>query len=326
MKRREFVVLLGGAAAWPMKVRALQAAMPTIGFLNSGSPEAYAPYVKSFREGLNAAGYIEGRDVAIEYRWANGQNNQLPALAADLVKMPVTVIAGVNSTAAVRAANAATSTIPIVFTIGADPVEVGLVKSFNHPGGNVTGISFQSNALLPKRLELLQELVPDVQTIGFVVNPKNPNAVSDVQEAEGAARTIGSKMVVANTSSEQDFEATFKALERDRVEAVLMDTDPVFTRRPNQIVALAARYKLPTLYDRREFVAVGGLICYGSSLSDAYRQSGIYTGRVFKGDKPSDLPIMQPTKFELVINLVTAKALGLKISPALLAIADNVIE
>ena len=330
MKRRQVIAFVGGAAASsllrPLAARAQQSTMPAIGFLSSGSPETYAAYVTSFREGLSTAGYAEGRDVAIEYRWAKGQNDQLPALAADLVKAHVTVIAGVNSTAAVRAANAATSTIPIVFTIGADPVKVGLVKSFNHPGGNVTGISFQSNVLLPKRLELLQGLVRGAETFGFVVNPNNPNASSDVEEAQTAARTIGRKIVIAYATNEQDFYSAFKDLARDRAQAVLVDTDPVFTRRPNQIVALAAQYKFPTLYDRREFVAAGGLICYGSSLSEAYRQSGAYAGRILKGEKASDLPVMQPTKFELIINLKAAKALGITVPQALLVAADEVIE
>ncbi len=327
MRRREFIKAVGGAAAsWPLVALAEQPTLPTIGFLSSGSPEAYAPYVSGFRQGLSELGYTPGKNVAIEFRWARAKNERLPELAADLVKSGVNVISGLNSTAAVRAAKAATTNTPIVFAIGADPVKVGLVTSLNRPGGNVTGISFQSNVLLPKRLQLLHELLPMAETIAFVANPTNPNAASDIDDARAAAHAIGWKMSVLRVSGEREFDSTFAAVAASRTQAMLMDTDPLFTRGRDQIVALAARYRIPALYDRREFIAAGGLVCYGSSLLDTYRQMGNYTARILKGDRPSDLPVMQPTKFELVINLKTAKALGLIVPPTLLARADEVIE
>ena len=326
MRRREFISLLGGAAAWPRAARAQQPAQPMIGFLNSGSPEAYAPYLASFRQGLSELGYVDNQNVEIQFRWARSQNDKLPAFAAELVKAGASVISGLNSTPAVRAAKTATETIPIVFAIGADPVKVGLVSSFNHPGGNVTGISFQSNVLFPKRLELLHELLPTAERIHFVLNPANPNAASDAADASAAARAIGIKLSTINASSEHELDAAFAFIVQAAAQAILMDTDPLFTRRRDQIVALATRYRIPVLYDRREFVESGGLVCYGSSLTDAYRQLGNYTARILKGDKPANLPIMQPTKFEFVINLKTAKALGITFPQSMLVAADEVIE
>ena len=327
MKRREFVRISGVvAAAWLSPARAQQPATPVIGFLNSGSPDGYAQLVAAFRQGLNEIGYVEGQNVAIEFRWAQAQDDRLSALATELVRRPVAVIAGLNSTAAARAAKAATTTIPIVFVIGADPVEVGLVASLNRPGGNLTGVSFLGNMLVPKRLELLRELVPTADTIAFLVNPINPNADADTKNAQAAAHAIGRTLFVLNATSERDLETAFAKLAKQRAHALLVNVDPLFISHRGQIILLAARHAIPTIYDRREFVAAGGLMSYGSSLTDVYRQAGIYTGRILKGTKPADLPILQPTKFEMVINLKTAKALGVTIPHSILLRADQVIE
>ena len=327
MKRREFVRISGVvAAAWLSPARAQQPATPVIGFLNSGSPDGYAQLVAAFRQGLNEIGYVEGQNVAIEFRWAQAQDDRLSALATELVRRPVAVIAGLNSTAAARAAKAATTTIPIVFVIGADPVEVGLVASLNRPGGNLTGVSFLGNMLVPKRLELLRELVPTADTIAFLVNPINPNADADTKNAQAAAHAIGRTLFVLNATSERDLETAFAKLAKQRAHALLVNVDPLFISHRGQIILLAARHAIPTIYDRREFVAAGGLMSYGSSLTDVYRQAGIYTGRILKGTKPADLPILQPTKFEMVINLKTAKALGVTIPQSILLRADQVIE
>lgn len=325
MRRREFIIGLGAAASWSQALRAEQP-IPVIGFLSTGAPEEYASYVASFRQGLGESGFVERQNVAIEFRWARSRNDLLPALAKELIDRSVAVIAGLNSTAAVRAAKAATARTPIVFAIGADPVEVGLVKSFSQPGGNVTGISFQSNALLPKRLEVIRDLIPQVETIAFLTNSSNPNAASDIENAQTAARAIGEALTIVNATSERDFEAAFVASVHARADAMLVDTDPLFTRGREQIAAMAARYAIPTLYDRREFVAAGGLISYGSSLSEAYRQTGIYTAKILKGAEPSELPIVQPTKFELIVSLKVAKTLGLTVPPTLTTRADEVIE
>ena len=327
MKRREFVRISGVvAAAWLSPARAQQPATPVIGFLNSGSPDGYAQLVAAFRQGLNEIGYVEGQNVAIEFRWAQAQDDRLSALATELVRRPVAVIAGLNSTAAARAAKAATTTIPIIFVIGADPVEVGLVASLNRPGGNLTGVSFLGNMLVPKRLELLRELVPTADTIAFLVNPINPNADADTKNAQAAAHAIGRTLFVLNATSERDLETAFAKLAKQRAHALLVNVDPLFISHRGQIILLAARHAIPTIYDRREFVAAGGLMSYGSSLTDVYRQAGIYTGRILKGTKPADLPILQPTKFEMVINLKTAKALGVTIPQSILLRADQVIE
>jgi putative tryptophan/tyrosine transport system substrate-binding protein len=326
MRRREFLGIIGGAAAFPLGVQAEPTAKRVVGFLSSGAPEEYASYVAAFGAGFGERGYVEGRNVTTEFRWARAQSDRLPRLTAELVKAQVAVIAGLNSTPVVRAAKAATTTIPLVFAIGADPVKVGLVESFSRPGGNVTGISFQSNALLPKRLELLRELVPRATKVGFLANPRNPNTASDVRDTQAAAHVMGLGLEVANAAEERDLETAFKAFSDAKAQAVLIDTDPLFTRRRERITVLAAQSRIPVLYDRREFVAAGGLLSYGSKLADTYREMGISTARILGGDQPAQLPIMQPTKFELVVNVRTAKLIGVDVPPTLLARADDVIE
>ena len=327
MNRREVITLLGGAAAaWPIAARAQQAAMPVIGFLGPATSRGFEPFRTPFQQSLKEAGYVVRQNVAIEYRWAEDQVDRLPALAAELVGLRVAVIATVTATAAALAAKNATATIPIVFAIGADPVKVGLVASLNRPGGNVTGVSFLSNAMVGKQMEVLRELAPAAAAIGVLVNPNNPNAESDTKAAVAAARSLGRQVPIAHAASERDFDAAFAALVQQGATALLVAPDATFTSRPNQLAALAARYALPAIYARREFTAAGGLISYGSSLADAVRQVGVYVGRILNGNKPADLPVVQPTKFELVINLKTAKILGLEIPPSLLARADEVIE
>jgi putative ABC transport system substrate-binding protein len=325
VRRREFI--LGSmAAAWPVVTRAQQTAMPVIGFLGPSSSTGFAPFRTPFKQSLKEAGYVEGQNIAIEYRWAEDQVDRLPALAAELVGLRVAVIATVTATAAALAAKNATATIPIVFAIGADPVKVGLVASLNRPGGNVTGVSFLSNALVAKQMELLRELAPTAAVIGVLINPSNPNADADEKAAAAAARLLGRQVNVAYAGSERDFDAAFAALVRQGSTALLVVPDATFTSRPLQLAALAARYTLPAIYSRGELPAAGGLMSYGSSLADAVRQAGVYVGRILNGAKPADLPVVQPTKFELVINLKTAKALGLTVPPTLLARADEVIE
>jgi putative ABC transport system substrate-binding protein len=325
VKRREFIRLLGGAAAWPLAARAQQT-MPVIGFLGGGTPAGYAPYAAAVRQGLKEAGYVEGQNLAIEYRWAEGQNDRLPALAADLVSRPVAVIAAAGASAA-AAAKAATSTIPIVFEGGVDPVEFGLVTSLNRPAGNVTGVSNFSVVLVAKELELLHEMVPNSAVIGVLVNPTSPSlAESTARDAQAAGRSLGKQIHILNASTEDQIDAAFASLARVRADALLIGGDPFFTSRSAQLITMATRQGLPTIYNARELPAAGGLMSYGASLVDAYRQTGVYTGKILKGAKPAELPVMQPTKFELVINLTTAKAFGLKIPPNLLARADEVIE
>jgi putative ABC transport system substrate-binding protein len=326
IRRREFIVTLGGAAAaWPVAARGQQP-LPVVGFLNSGSLAGSAHLAAAFRQGLKETGYVEGQNVQIEYRWAEAQFDRLPALATDLVHRRVSVIAGTTTPAAL-AAKAATSRIPIVFTTAVDPIAAGLVVSLNRPGGNATGVNNYVSALGAKRLELLHELVPNAAVIGMLVeNPIYPDAQSQWKDVKEAARITGQQVHAVNVSSDGDFNSAFVTLVGLNVRALLVAPDILFLTRRDQLVKLAARHGIPAIYSQREFVLAGGLIGYGPNVGDGYRQAGIYTGRILKGDNPSNLPVMQPTKFELIINLGTAKALGLEIPPKVLALADEVIE
>ena len=325
MTRRELITLLGGAAAaWPLAARAQQP-LPVVGFLHGQNPAEYVRAVAAFREGLDAAGYVEGRNVAIEYRWAEGHYDKLPALAADLVARRVAVIATGGITLAALAAKAAT-TIPIVFQTGSDPIKVGLVASFNRPGGNATGVSFLFNLLAAKRLELLREMVPSAATIGMLMNSTSPISELERQDAEAAARTLGLPVIVKGASSEGEIAAAFAGFAERRIDALFIVTDPFFVARRRQVAALAMRHGLPTIVPTREGVEAGGLFSYSANQDEAYRLVGAYVGRILKGEKPADLPVVQATKFELVINLTTAKALGLTVPDKLIALADEVIE
>jgi putative ABC transport system substrate-binding protein len=328
VRRRAFITLLGGAAAWPLTARTQQQPMPVIGFLNGQFAQTFAPQVVAFRHGLNEAGYVEGQNVAIEYRWAEGRLDRLPPLAADLVRRRVTVIAATGGNNSAFAAMQATSTIPIVFTSSDNPMERGLVASINRPGGNVTGVSWFSAELGPKRLGLLHELVPNVTIVALLINPDNPETVRQPAEMQDGARAIGLQLIVLTAMTAGDIDMAFTAMVQNRVGALLVGSDPYFANRREQLIALAAQHAIPTIYADagREVAEAGGLMNYGNSLADAYRRAGIHTGRILKGAKPSELPVDQATKFELIINLRTAKALGLTVPQSLLVIADELIE
>jgi putative ABC transport system substrate-binding protein len=324
MNRREIMALLGGAAVWPVAARAQQP-MPVVGFLNSASAWESADQVAAFRQGLGETGYFEGRNVLIEFRWAEGHYERLPSMAADLARREVSVLAAMG-TPSLLPAKTATATIPIVFRIGVDPVELGLVASMNRPGGNLTGVVSLNVELEPKRLELLREVAPDAKLIGLLLNPTSPNAETQSRDLQLAAGILGLQLHVLNVSSERDFDQAFATLAQLRAGALIVASDPFFTTRSEQLVALELRYSIPAIHSYRQYAVAGGLMSYGGSLADSYRLPGVYTGRILKGEKAGDLPVQQATKVELIINLKTAKSLGLTVPLALLTRADEVIE
>src|SRR5712691_11079167 len=327
MRRRNFIRLLAGAAAaWPRTARAQRRSIPTIGFLSTRSPGEAADLTLAFRQGLKEIGIVEGENVSLDFRWANLQYDRLPALSAKLVRNRVAVIAAVGGIHSGLAAKAATSTIPVVFVSAGDPVEFGLVPSLSRPGGNITGISMVTVALAPKRLELLHESVPPSGAIAVLVNPTSPYLEPETKDVQAAARTLGRAIRVFNARAEREIDTAFATLVQQRAAAVLVSGDPFFDSQRDRLVALAARHALPAIYQWREFATIGGLMSYGSSITDAYRQAGVYTGRILKGAKPADLPVIQPTTYELVINLKTARVLGLTIPPSILARADEIIQ
>jgi putative ABC transport system substrate-binding protein len=327
MQRRDFLVILGGAVvAWPLATRAQQPALPVVGFLSGQSSQRYGQFATAFREGLNEAGFVDGKNVVIEYRWAEGHTDRLPAFASELVRRKVDVIVATGGTASALAAKAATTTIPVVFNSGDDPVNAGLVANLNRPGGNITGVSWFSVELVSKRLALLHDLVPSAAIIALFVNPSDPENVSQPGEARKAAQALGLQLIVVKAGTAGEIEAGFAALAHQRVGALIVGSGPFFIDRRDQIIALAAQHAIPTSYSGRESAVAGGLMSYGNVLADAYRRNGIYVGRILKGDMPGDLPVDRSTKFELVINLKSAKALSLTVPSSLLAAADEVIE
>jgi len=327
MKRREFITLLGGAAAaWPLAAQAQQATLPVIGYLDAGAPETSARLAAAFRKGLSETGYVEGRNVAIEYRWARNEYDRLPEMASDLVRRQVIVIAAMGAAGPARAAKASTTTIPIVFGFGGDPVQSGLVASFNRPGGNITGVVTMNVELAAKRLGLLHELLPGATRFAVLVNANNPAAASLTRDALAATAPAGWQIEFLAVTTNRDLNAAFASVAQKRADALMVTPELLFVGRRVQLLTLAARHAVPTIYPSREFAEAGGLMSYGSSFTDMHRQAGIYTGRILKGEKPADLPVMQPTTFEFVINLQTAQALGIDVPPTLLARADEVIE
>jgi putative ABC transport system substrate-binding protein len=325
MRRREFIALVGGAAVvWPLTARAQP--VPVIGFLSTRSPDDSKYLVAAFRQGLSAAGFVEGTNVAIEYRWAFGQYDRLPEQAAELARRPVSLFATLGGEPATLAAKSASSSVPIVFGVAGDPVKLGLAESFNRPGGNATGMSILTTSLEPKRLGLLHELVPRAATVGFLFNANFPLAQSQRNDTEKAARDLGLDVAVLAASTDEDIERAFKALDEKALKALLVAAAPFFDTRKDRIIALVAQRRIPAMYQFREYPVAGGLMSYGIDLPDVYRQVGIYAGRILKGERPGDLPILQPTKFELVINTKTAKALGLAVPSGIMSIADEVIE
>jgi len=326
MRRRQFIVLLGGAAMWAALAQAQQPATPTIGFMSGRSPDESKHLVAAFLQGLSESGFVEGKNVAIEYRWALGQYDQLSSLAAGLVKQRVTVLVAVGGDLSALAAKRATSTIPIVFGLGGDPVKAGIVESLNRPGANATGYTLLTADLEPKRLGMLHDLVPNAGVIGVLVNPKFPPAASQIPTLEKSAQTIAQRLFVSRASNDTELDASLASLLEQRISALLVMSDPYFDTRRDRIISFAAQNKLPAIYQFREYAIDGGLISYGPNITDSYRHAGAYVGQILKGAKPADLPVFQPTKYEFVINLKTARALGLAIPPGLISFADEVIE
>jgi putative ABC transport system substrate-binding protein len=326
MKRREFIALLGGAVAWPLAARAQQPGVPTVGFMHSLSPEVTGHVVAAFRRGLAEAGYVEGRNVSIEYRWARGDFGQLPVYAAELVALRVAVIVATGSTVSALAAKAATSIIPIVFTSGDDPLKVGLADHLNRPGGNITGVTAFSATTAAKRVDLLRKLLPDATAIALLSNPKSPIDADEMRDLQQTAQSLGWRIEIVGASSETELEPAFASMSAKGAQAMTISSDPLFFGVRSRVIELAARHALPAIYDFREYTAAGGLMSYGTNIAALYQQVGVYTGKILAGAKPGDLPVVQPTKFDLVLNLKTAKDLGLTFPPILLALADEVIE